>query len=485
MPIMISKEKRKIYIRKIKGFWEEYSRNKMGMASLILLIFFIFLAVFGPNIAMYSINERDLAEKWAVPEWATYIVPGWRDLPRTMHIYYDNAFLAEPKSDNVEMTRDFYNTTMGVQYPCFKITYHGDEGEIADQEVVLAEFDYPYSPLEEFTMYFGIVSEVKSTKWTATIELVSPDGERHTIWSKPAKDVIKSTMIVRHASDIMGIYYRNTTRTWFAKKGTYRLVMPLHFEPTKDNASCTVYFITKAGVTFEFKLFGKAFGLLGTNYRGGDVFSEFILGFRISMIIGLVAAMISTAIGTVVGVVSGYLGGPIDEVSMRIVDILMCIPVLPILMIMSIMFGRSIWYILLVIGVFWWLGLSRMIRSQVLSLREMPFVECARASGGSKAYIMFRHIIPNVLPLAMTDFVLSVPGAIMLESGLSFIGYGDPSYATWGRMLQRAMQYGAFTYFKWWYFIPPGLGIILVCLTFVFMGHALDEIVNPRLRRRR
>jgi peptide/nickel transport system permease protein len=209
-------------------------------------------------------------------------------------------------------------------------------------------------------------------------------------------------------------------------------------------------------------------------------------GIKISLAIGLVAAVTSSAIGVAVGVASGYVGGSFDEVMMRLVDILLCIPVLPLLMVLVYMYGRNVWYIVLLIAVFGWQGLSRVVRSQVLSLREAPFVECATASGASRAYIMFRHLVPNVLPVVLADFVLSVPGAIMTEASLSFIGFGDPSTATWGREFNIMWTDGfAFVNFAWWWILPPGIAITVLCLAFVFLGHAVDEIVNPRLRRRR
>ena len=133
----------------------------------------------------------------------------------------------------------------------------------------------------------------------------------------------------------------------------------------------------------------------------------------------------------------------------------------------------------------WRQGLSRVIRSRVLSLREMPFIESAKAAGASDSYIIIRHLVPNVFPVAMASMILAVPAAILTEAALSFLGFGDPFVPTWGKMLHEAYTEGAFGAFAWWYILPPGLAITFICLAFVFIGHALDEIVNPRLRRRR
>lgn len=197
------------------------------------------------------------------------------------------------------------------------------------------------------------------------------------------------------------------------------------------------------------------------------------------------AAAIGTSIGVLVGIVAGYVGGAVDETLMRIVDILLCLPGLPLLLTLVKLFGKNVFYVIIFIALFGWLGLARTIRSQILSIREAAFVECAVASGASRPYIMRKHLLPNIIPIALASLVLSVPGGILAEASLSFLGFGDPRVPTWGKMLNYAFGHGAFENFAWWWAIPPGIAITLVCLAFVFMGFAIDEIVNPRLRRRR
>jgi peptide/nickel transport system permease protein len=172
---------------------------------------------------------------------------------------------------------------------------------------------------------------------------------------------------------------------------------------------------------------------------------------------------------------------------MRTVDVLLCLPVLPMLLVLIHLLGYSVYWIVLVIALFGWQGLARVIRSQTLSIRETAYVESAVASGSSKGHIMLKHVIPNVTPAAITSFILSVPGAIILEAALSFIGMGDPFSPTWGKMLEFARLDQAYSPVNvaWWDILPPGIAITLLCMAFVFIGHAIDEIMNPRLRRRR
>jgi len=225
--------------------------------------------------------------------------------------------------------------------------------------------------------------------------------------------------------------------------------------------------------------------LLGTDLLGRDTLSRLIYGARTALMVGFISVGVGGIIGIPLGIMAGYFGGIVDETLMRIVDILLCLPVLPLLLGLMVIYGTSVWYLVILIAIFGWQGLSRIIRSRVLSLKEMPFVECARAAGGSKFYIMLKHMVPNVLPVALASMILSVPAAILTEAAISFIGLGDPSAPTWGRMLHYANSRGGFFALAWWWIIPPGLAITILTLCFVFIGHAVDEIVNPRLRRRR
>ncbi|MCS7385431.1 MAG: ABC transporter permease [archaeon GB-1867-005] len=239
------------------------------------------------------------------------------------------------------------------------------------------------------------------------------------------------------------------------------------------------------------KLFDKSvsddsvFGLLGTDELGRDLFSQIIYGTRVSLLIGFSAAFISIFIGTIIGLISGYYGGIIDEVLMRTTDILLIIPGLPLMIVLAAILGSSIMNLITVIGITSWPPIARIIRSQVPSVKEMKFVEVARAVDCGDGYIIFSHILPNVSPLIYVNTAINIANAILIEAGLSFLGLGDPNYISWGMMLFFADQYQALIKLAWWYVIPPGLCILLVVLSFIFIGHALDEILNPRLRLRR
>lgn len=191
-------------------------------------------------------------------------------------------------------------------------------------------------------------------------------------------------------------------------------------------------------------------------------------------------AALAVVVGTLVGIVSGYLGGWTDELLMRLVDVLIAIPFLPILIVVVSIVGKSIGTLIFLVAIFSWMSIARLVRSQALTLRERTFVEAARAAGAGPGYIMKTHILPNVLGLVFAALVLLIPSAIVTEATLSFLGFGDPRVPTWGRMLQNAKAFGAFTELAWWWILPPGLALTVLALAFVFIGNTLDDILNRR-----
>lgn len=531
--MVISKESRIIWKRRIQGFWFEYSHNKIGILGIALLIFYITLAIFAPYIAPYS--EHDVrsssatrhADTFALPEWVT-IFPQFSDWPRE-RIFPLNWALNE--------TTQLPSSVTPEQLPDgWKFYFDANKTKSKDPVniTLTATLDYQYAPrvLRQFTLSFGwrasptnVTKTVKfcvgkicvygpetgTMDYILKLDMKTPNGTIYPLWdqnwfqkrdidplvspafwSSNSSSDVRLTPLAELAVKLGYKSYetKKMVEDMFSSKGNYTFIFTITLRPGTvggqtvplEQATGTVQ-ISNA----KFNTWGRVFGLLGTDGYRHDIFSQLVLGSRISIAIGIAAAVLSVTFGLVVGIVAGYLGGVIDEMLMRIVDILICLPALPILLVLIAMFGYNVWYVVLILAIFGWQGLSRVIRSQVLSLREISFIDSAIASGASKSYIMFRHIIPNVLPIALTSLVLSVPGAIILESSLSFLGFGDPFAPTWGRMLQNANDMNAFSPMNlaWWDILPPGLAITFLCLTFVFIGHAVDEIVNPKLRRRR
>ena len=220
--------------------------------------------------------------------------------------------------------------------------------------------------------------------------------------------------------------------------------------------------------------------------------SELLYAARISLSVGLAAALISTILGALIGIVAGYFGGWVDRILMAIDDWVLVIPFIPTAIVIASLLGRRAdgWplgresVLIIVIGALGWAGTSRIVRSQVLTLKERDYVQRARVLGSRDRTIMARHILPGVLPLVLANAVLYVSISVLAETTLSFLGLGDPQSFSWGQMLNDAYDSGAMTQGKWAYFIPPGLCVTLLAMSFSLIGYALEEIVNPTRRER-
>jgi peptide/nickel transport system permease protein len=220
---------------------------------------------------------------------------------------------------------------------------------------------------------------------------------------------------------------------------------------------------------------------------------------RVSMVIGLLATVVTVFFGAVVGIVAGFVGGRVDAVFMRIADLFLVIPTFVLAIILTSLirdalgggtteiFGIRVGLlvIVVVIGITSWSSTARILRSETLSLKQRAFVDRARVIGAGPGHIMRRHLLPNVVNLIVANAVLVFAGAVLTETTLSFVGLGDPLQPSWGQLLDAAREVGAPGLGAWWYFVPPGVCIVLVVFAFTLVGGALDDILNPKRRHRR
>lgn len=227
---------------------------------------------------------------------------------------------------------------------------------------------------------------------------------------------------------------------------------------------------------------GEGGFILGTTSTGHDIFSQLVWGTRPAMLVGFIAAILTVFVGTVLGLISGYYGGYIDDVIMRLVDFAYSIPLLPAVIILVAIVGPGLLNLILALVLLQWRTSARVIRSQVLTLRERSFVRSARASGASDARIIFYHIAPNILPLTFLYAAFSVVFAILTEASVAFLGLGDPTIPSWGTMLQSARTNNALSQGAWWWFVPPGLCIGLVAVSAFIIGRKYEEVINPELQ---
>ncbi|MPZ65831.1 MAG: ABC transporter permease subunit [Pseudonocardiaceae bacterium] len=226
--------------------------------------------------------------------------------------------------------------------------------------------------------------------------------------------------------------------------------------------------------------------LLGTNDVGRDILTDLVYGSRVSVVVGFVVALVATVTGTLVGTVAGYFGGAVDNVAMRLVDLSIALPFLPLLIVLAAFLGTNLGITIFVISLVLWARPARVLRSQVLSVKERGDVQAARAMGGRPRHILRRHVLPGIAPLIIAQFVQAATIAILIEASLAFLGLGDPTRISWGTMLYYASSRGAFLTDAWmWWVVPPGLAISAVAVGFAFVGYALEELADPRLRNHR
>jgi peptide/nickel transport system permease protein len=489
MRFLPSEETRKEYARRLKSFWEDYKRNKIGLVGIAILTIFITLALLAPWLTPYHPTEsRYLAESLAMPQWLT-IFPQFSDLPPTIEI----NTLWGLKNKSALINIEFGNETV---IRCSEVG--SQKGDIWLEY----SFQYPYSSPKTFKFEFEwACTSCSQSGYSLELILINPEGQIFSLYDTYYGLKVKKSQDVPLLTTEKGPIKVNVdswdSRLWdrlswrkteyptlanqvFRIKGDYYILIHGVFETLTEDATFELI-IKKSKILIP----GLVHGLLGTDQNGCDLFCQLIYSAQASLTIGLLAALSTTVIGLLIGVVAGYLGGAIDEIFMRMADITLCIPMLPVLITLAVFFGATVYLIVFLISILWWPGIARVIRSRVLSIREATFIMSAKAMGASRWHILSKHIIPNVIPLAFAALILNVPSAIVAEAALSFIGLTPLQVPTWGKMLHYAFHAGAFQKFAWWWIVPPGLALMVLSLSFVFVGHAVDEIVNPRLRKRR
>jgi len=221
---------------------------------------------------------------------------------------------------------------------------------------------------------------------------------------------------------------------------------------------------------------------VGLDDGGIDMVTLLMWGARISLVVGFAATFVSMAIGGTVGVLAGYFGGKVDTILMRITDYFLVVPDVPLMIVVAAIWGPSLFHIVIVIGILLWTGTARVIRAQVKSVRERVYVKRARALGAGHIRIVVRHVLPQVAPLLIANTVLTVAVAIFDETALSFLGLGDPSRTSLGKVIENAFERAAISSGAWWAIVPPGALVALIILGCSLVGGSMEDALNPRLR---
>lgn len=465
-----------------KNFWKEYVRFKMGLVGLCLLIGFILTALLAPIIA-----SAEAYQNWSdVTYWEEYpkgVPPGWTN-------YFSS------KKAAVQLVATDPNIT--------EITV----GQITITNVTF-NYDYHYE-VPPSNIILKIWANISGTKpGTVFLHVIRPDNKtiKSLVTEKHLGGLVRTPFVYR-ADEKVKKGLRSFAREYESEENQEKIdnqphlldLMAIVFskaepgimlgkaDPLKGKYMFVIQlFLFEKGDAFDSArliIAGSVYGLLGTDTLGRDLFVGIVWGSRLAFIIGLLTSVVSVTIGVLYGVSSAYLGGATDEVMQRIMETVASIPLLPILIIISFIMQPTIWNLVLLMIVFYWTGPVKTIRSMALQIKEEAYIEASRAIGCSGWRIVFKHIAPQVLPYTFALMAMAVPGAILTEAGVSFLmGMQGVSEPTWGRILHDAQVASATINGMWWWVLSPGLLICLAGLTFVFVGNALDRILNPTLKR--
>jgi peptide/nickel transport system permease protein len=471
----------------------------MAITGVILLAAFIIAAVAAPVLSPYG-PKQQVSGRLAQPEWVMNFPDG----------YYLSKNVADPPVQTVTSPASIQAWTLtattstlanvvesyasGIHFRTdskgsLQLTYTGD----GPGTVMLSEtFQYPYHgpPFQLVAnIHYELTGASAATPVGVNVFITrsqQPSPQTYTLLSR--NETLNGQWFPdsQHAPDSNNFAWVNT----LGYPAGFSPQNVIFSAPSSYTYGLVIKFYGHQTINiddFNLQLYGTAWGLLGTNHLGYDVFTQTIYGSRISLFVGLLAAGIGIGLGLVIGLLAGFLGRIVDEVLMRFTDMMLVIPALPLLIVLVAVLGANIWNVITIIGFLGWMGFARIVRSQVLTLRERPFIEAAKASGAGPGRIIVKHVFPNIVSLTYVNLALSVPGAILTESALAFLGLSDPSVVSWGNMFQDIQVSGSLNAFPptWWWVLPPGFSIALVSLSFVLIGYALDEVFNPRLRKRR
>lgn len=513
------KRKTPFILTRFINFMKIFKHNRRGILGITILIVSSAVAIAAPLMTPYDpVWETYIARDYAVPVWFRNL-PGGENLTENLEVIDQPGFTTPESIEEWNFTKTLATSQATVEWRYNRVWGRGTEkpgcveiqfrrskgvGYSGETKVTMAKrFFYPYTGSPglfkstvavltegadnfegiDVNVYFKRLGENTTTYLLWSNRIYSDDP----YWTTPFPP-IDSYASKEWVRKYFGDPSLDPAKVIFNSSTHYEYGVEIRFQDSKLG---TLYKDVEAVVYIDdlsAKLYGTAFGLLGTDHYGRDVFTQLIYGARLSLVVGFLSAVLSVVLGLIVGLVAGYFGGAIDEIVMRFTDMLLVIPGLPLLIVLIAVLRQYAGYshtliLIFLLGILGWMGFARIVRSQVLSLKERPFVEAAKAVGAGKLRIIGKHILPNVMSFVYVTLALSVPSAILAEAALSWLGLYDPNVMSWGRMLFDVQNNHGVE--RWWWVLPPGLCIAAVSLSFILIGYALDEILNPRLRIRR
>src|SRR5215216_1925071 len=438
-------------------FLAAFKHSKSGIAGVFIILLLISMTLY----AFFGIPLTSIKE-WNNPNY-------WIDNPRIASPVWSNfgGFFGEKTPEHMILSSNTYDNDKDMNTNENKVTIYNttDNGLKVITHSYKINYDYNLSP-NDFMITYSLHKEEEPPP-AIEIEVLRPDKHKFNIYFNSITPSISGI----NGTITFGRIFSNQ-KDQSILKGTYIFNIKFYLFHNEDDI-----------LNSKLILGGKRFGLMGTDESRRDLTVGLMWGAPVALFIGLSVSTVSTAIGMIYGIIAGYKGKRTDESLMTINNIFIALPGLPILIIFILFIGQSIFLIVLFLILFGWVGLVRISRSLALQIKNFQYVEAAKLMGQSDLKIVFKHIIPQLLPLTFASIALSVPAAILTEAGLSFIGLGDPSIPTWGQILHEAHLAAAASRGFWWWLIPPGILIALTGVAFVLIGKTIESILNPRMRK--
>ena len=442
----------------------EFLKSKLGLTGIFILFGLIIV-----SLATMVVIPASTFQEWNNPE-------KWIEYPKTSIPSWANIFTADKIPEHKIINAEIFQSE--------------NDGVFLTSQQFGISFEYDDFPSD-------FIFETK-TKYTDSqliqIKVMRPDGITLELLASSLPYSESETIHNQRyfSTDSMIKKNLNTHKEQFNFDSSLGSTEIIFSELNKNQVQkgnyifiIDTYGIGKSTEILESKMIlgGKAFGLMGTDELRRDLAVGLLWGTPLALFIGISVSIGSVIVGLIYGVYSGYRGKKTDEVMMRFNDVIYALPALPFLIILAVTISNSIFLMIGFLMIFSWVGIAKVSRSMSLQIKTRQYVEAAKIMGQKDSKIIFRHILPQLLPYAFASIAISVPAAITTEAGLSFLGLGDPSFPTWGQILHDANTYGAAAQGFWWWIVPPGVLIAITGLAFVFIGNALDTIVNPKLKR--
>jgi peptide/nickel transport system permease protein len=458
----------------LRQFWSEYRKDRAGLVGVGLVVVFLALVIFEPLLTAYP----EASKRW-------HDINYWADNPQSAPPAWTNWFssrkaavqetirtheTSEETIDGSRVRRSTFAYEYGFDLPPLDVIVH-----------LTATGDVPVSVLfqrpdgVQIPLYQGVFTAGKREPVRISLDRDGQDAAFAFLKENEGEDVSGKvdTTQLRPTSIIFSHAEAGIVATPRPLKGTYHVTVVTHLVAA-DRQVEDPYLVVS----------GRVSGLLGTDRSKRDLWSGTVAGVKWALLIGLLTAFVSVTVGVIAGIASAYLRGWVEVVIQRIFEIIVNMPLLPVLILLSAVFKLDIWYFMAIMCIYFWTGPVKTVYSMALQIKEETYIEASKALGARGGRIIFRHMVPLLVPYSFASMALYVPSAVVYEATVSLLGLGDSTIVSWGQILHDAFTGGAVINRLWWWVIPPGLMIALVGMTFAFVGFAMDKILHPKLRTR-